>query len=194
MYRTELRKHIKKQCLQLNPLLRKKAASKVIDTLYAHPLIQKKHHIGAFLPLCHEVDIRPWFELLWKQGKASYLPITLKDGLQFGYYTRDTILQQNPWGILEPRADNTVVKAHALEVVLVPLVAFDAQGHRLGRGKGYYDRTFSFLLQHPRPRQPYLIGIAYACQKVDNLKPANWDVPLNEVITETQHYTFNESE
>ena len=76
------------------------------------------------------------------------------------------------------------VEAASLDVVLLPLVGFDRQGHRLGTGGGFYDRTFAFRQQSPAP--PLLIGIAYTCQEVDSLEPAEWDVDLDWVVTERE--------
>jgi 5-formyltetrahydrofolate cyclo-ligase len=189
--RAQIRKYIKSQCLQLDSTFKKQADLKIVNQLLDHPLLSNKSHIGAYWPSGHEVNIAPWFKRAWAKNICCYLPITLDKQLIFGRYYPDTILHPNQWGILEPSNDKPLTELNTLEVVLMPLVAFDSKGHRLGRGKGYYDRSFSFLLPQSPIKQPYLIGIAYALQKVDTLIPATWDVPLNEVITETHHYRFN---
>ena len=70
------------------------------------------------------------------------------------------------------------------------LVAFDTSGNRLGRGGGYYDLSFSFLLDPIPTHRPYLIGLGYDFQATHMLRPAPWDIPLQEVITEKNHYHF----
>lgn len=75
------------------------------------------------------------------------------------------------------------IDPRSLDVVLVPLVAFDLLGHRLGFGAGFYDRKFAFLRRAYRTR-PLLIGIGYEFQRVDHLVPSPWDVSLHAVTTE----------
>lgn len=191
MHRHKIRYEIKTACLQLDPLVQKQATDAIIKSLLAHPRLQSKQHIGIYYPSDHEINIKPWLTQAWIQGHPCYLPITLENQLLFGSYTPMTALQPNRWGIIEPQGHNdTLRRPESLDIVLVPLVAFDKNGYRLGRGKGYYDRTFSFLLEASQNTQPYLIGLAYDLQQVDQIVPAAWDVPLNEVITETQHYCF----
>ena len=67
------------------------------------------------------------------------------------------------------------------------MVGFDTKGNRLGMGAGFYDRTFNFKLSE-KINTPLLIGLAYECQKLDNLTPNSWDVPLDYIITEDTIY------
>jgi 5-formyltetrahydrofolate cyclo-ligase len=71
-----------------------------------------------------------------------------------------------------------------LELVLVPLLGFDRRGRRLGYGGGYYDRSFAFLKAGARPREPLLVGVAYAFQEVPQLRAEPWDVTLDFIATE----------
>jgi 5-formyltetrahydrofolate cyclo-ligase len=66
--------------------------------------------------------------------------------------------------------------------VVVPLIAFDARGHRLGMGAGWYDRSFAFRSARAAP--PWLVGAGFAAQQVDTLSPESWDVTLDAVCTE----------
>jgi len=72
----------------------------------------------------------------------------------------------------------------ALDIALVPLVAFDDYGRRLGMGGGYYDRTFAYLRHREHWRRPKLIGVAFEFQRVAELPAQPWDVPLDGIITE----------
>ncbi len=93
-------------------------------------------------------------------------------------------VEPNRYGIPEPvRAPDTQPPA-AMDVVLVPLLAFDPRGHRLGHGGGYYDASFAFLRDAPRPSRPLLIGVGYGFQGVDELEPAAWDVRLDYIATD----------
>ncbi|MGA9423336.1 MAG: 5-formyltetrahydrofolate cyclo-ligase, partial [Rhodanobacteraceae bacterium] len=81
---------------------------------------------------------------------------------------------------------DTLIEAAELDVVLVPLVAFDRHGHRLGFGGGYYDRAFAFLHGRDMPGSPLLIGIAYAMQELPRIEASAWDVRLDYVATENE--------
>jgi len=74
-----------------------------------------------------------------------------------------------------------------LDIVFVPLVAFDEKCHRIGMGVGYYDRTFNFKLANQK-QPPMLIGLAYEFQKVPSISPQSWDVPVDAVVSEKQLY------
>ena len=91
----------------------------------------------------------------------------------------------NRYGIPEPQCPrDELVEAAEIELVLIPLLAFDRRGHRLGSGAGYYDRSFAFLREVERPALPLLVGVAYAFQEVESIAPEAWDVPLDFVATE----------
>jgi 5-formyltetrahydrofolate cyclo-ligase len=93
----------------------------------------------------------------------------------------------NRYGIPEPELpEAALIEPDAMDVVLVPLLAFDRHGMRLGTGGGYYDRSFAFLQQRERPTRPLLIGIGYAFQEVEMLVAEAWDVRLDFVATEAE--------
>jgi 5-formyltetrahydrofolate cyclo-ligase len=96
-------------------------------------------------------------------------------------------VQANRFGIPEPQLPAAQQwQPEALDAVLVPLLAFDRHGNRLGSGAGYYDRSFAFLgTRRPRPA-PLLIGVAYAMQEVERLAIEPWDVPLDYIATEAE--------
>ena len=97
----------------------------------------------------------------------------------------------NRYNILEPELKNAeLIAAENLDLVLVPLVAFDLSGNRLGMGAGFYDTTFSFLNNIKRPSKPYLLGLAYEWQKLATLEKENWDITLDAVITDQTFYDF----
>ena len=106
----------------------------------------------------------------------------------FVRYRQGDRLQRNRWGILEPRLQaRRRVPARTLDVVLVPLVGFDAQGNRLGMGKGFYDRTFSFRAAARRQR-PLLVGLAHECQRVESLERQAWDIRMDRIVSDTANY------
>ena len=98
-------------------------------------------------------------------------------------------MRPNRFGIPEPSRRNRRLRlAWTLDLLLVPLVGFDTECHRLGMGGGYYDRTLSYLSHRDHWRRPRLIGLAHECQRVAALPVRPWDIPLDFVVTERQVY------
>lgn len=114
------------------------------------------------------------------------LPVLHADRrLRFREWAAGDALSPNRHGIPEP-AEGPLLDAPDLAVVLVPLLAFDARGQRLGQGGGWYDRSFAFRGGHIRARgdtRPVLIGIGYDWQQLESIDAAEWDVPLDAVAT-----------
>tara|TARA_B110000908_G_scaffold113635_1_gene133335 strand:+ start:1081 stop:1407 length:327 start_codon:yes stop_codon:yes gene_type:complete len=94
--------------------------------------------------------------------------------------------QRNRLGILEPRNNGRQLIAQQFDAVLVPLLGFDRQGHRLGMGGGFYDRAFAFKHQGGYRKRPLLIGIAHHFQEAESLTTQSWDVPLDAIITDRE--------
>lgn len=92
-------------------------------------------------------------------------------------------LRRNRFGLLEPAAQPTV-SLQFCNLVLVPLVAFDARGYRLGMGGGFYDRALAFRHRRRRWRGPLLIGVAFGAQQVERIPAAPWDVRLDAILTD----------
>jgi 5-formyltetrahydrofolate cyclo-ligase len=150
---------------------------------------QPGRRIAVFLGMPDEVDLRPCFAEAWRRGVRLYVPRILdlrRSEMTFVPFEPDATLRRNRYGIDEPVVPiGRRVAALQLDTVLVPLVGFDADGHRLGMGAGFYDRALRRRLDRTRPfRRPRLIGVAYSVQQVDRIERASWDVPLDAVVTE----------
>lgn len=169
------------------------AANDAADLLMASPLFSHSHHIAVHYPYNNELSTQPLIDAIWQSGKNCYLPILSieqKDFLHFGRYEKQDPLQLNKFGIPEPVCDKTeCILPTELDLVIVPLLAFDEEGHRLGTGAGYYDRTFAFKKEN-RNAKPILCGYAYSFQQVESLTPESWDVDLDGVVTETLFLKF----
>ncbi len=124
-------------------------------------------------------EINPWPALLERDPYVA-LPV-IQPGGYLEFVMSDGALQPGPFGTRQP-ASGERVPPERLDVVLVPLVAADHRGNRMGHGAGYYDRTFAFRLSQPTP--PVLIGIAHSFQVVPLLEARVWDVPLDILVTE----------
>src|SRR5690606_7992459 len=99
-------------------------------------------------------------------------------------------LAPNRFGILEPNQAAQSIDIQQLDLILLPLVGFDAQGRRLGMGGGYYDRSLAFKKVYKK-LGPKLIGLAHAIQQVDALTVDIWDVPLDAIVTDKKLFKIN---
>ncbi len=140
----------------------------------------------VYLPIKSEVDTRPLLQELLQQDREVYAPYCDPDlpGRMEFYRLRElSRLRPGFCNIPEPEPiRENMFEHHAPSVAVVPGVAFDEQGFRLGFGQGFYDRYFSSL---PGPR-PLLAGFAYDFQVVKRLPADPWDVPMHFIFTETR--------
>ena len=104
--------------------------------------------------------------------------------LQFGLYQKKTLLAPNRFNILEPAEQENLISAQHLDLIFLPLTAFDAKGYRLGMGQGYYDRTLAAVFSS----KIVLIGLGYSFQEIPVIKPSHWDVKLDGILTEQKFY------
>ena len=131
--------------------------------------------IMAYWPLPDEVDICPLIDQLVGQGIKVVLPkVTGDETMELRRYTSRADLQEGAFHIMEPVGE-TFDAYDQIDFALVPGMAFDAAGHRLGRGKGYYDR---FLSAH---RHIYKIGVCFPFQRVAEVPSEEHDVMMDEV-------------
>jgi 5-formyltetrahydrofolate cyclo-ligase len=169
----------------LDPGARDTAAARIAAAV--HPFLDGVARLGAYAAVGGEVDCGRVVTAAWRRGIDVYVPRAAGDSLVFAAHLVDVPLVAGDFGIPVPPLDAPTVPAGSLDVVLVPLVAFDAAGTRLGSGFGYYDRAFAFRLAADdtttRPR-PLLVGLAYTWQRVDALDRRPWDVPLDVVVTD----------
>ncbi len=138
--------------------------------------------LSAYWPLRDELDPRPILSALAARGQRLCLPVVVEPGaaLVFRGWRPDTALEPAAFGTQVPGPDCPVLEP---DVLLVPLLAFDRRGHRLGYGGGFYDRTLAGL----RACRPVLaIGLAFAAQEVDEVPVEAGDQPLDRIVTERE--------
>ena len=152
---------------------------------------RNSRHIACYLANDGEIDPYLLIEHARFLGKIIYLPVLspLKNSLYFAPYEAGCKLTYNRFKILEPACHPSRWKtARQLDLVLLPLVAFDRHGNRIGMGGGFYDRTLAYLHHRCIWKKPVLAGLAHEIQKVGKLHRQSWDIPLNYIITEKQVY------
>lgn len=167
------------------------ASDNALGLILHHPVFLRARHIALFLPNDGEIDISELMPVAWAMNKHCYLPVLASPGqrLVFAPMAKDSRLELNRYGIPEPKANRRQLRQpQQLDLVLAPLVAFDAQGNRIGMGGGYYDRSFAFLRRRQHWRRPHLFGVAHDFQRVAKLPRQPWDVPLHGVFTDQCFY------
>lgn len=138
------------------------------------------------IALYHAVEGEINLDNLWRsaplQGKFCYFPaLTADKTLVFLPATPATLFRKNRYDIPEPDVDfSLAIGINEIDIIFLPLVAFDKHGTRLGMGAGYYDRS----LAQQKPN--LLIGVAYDFQQQPFIKPQEWDISLQAVVTPTQ--------
>lgn len=129
--------------------------------------------VGAYWPIGTELDVRPLLQELYRKGVPCALPCMTSQGLGFRLWTPVTQLIKGHFSFYEPQDSHSVIP----DLVLVPLLAFDKYGHRLGYGQGHYDR---FLAAHPMKT----VGVGYRSQEVDQVPRQAHDFALDCILTE----------
>lgn len=138
--------------------------------------------VSAFLPIDVEIDPRPLMGVLHARGHRVVVPVVRRRGepLLFRLWEPEGVLVTGPFGVAVPPPG---VPEHDPDVLIVPLLAFDRTGHRMGYGAGFYDRTLATLKQ----RGPVLaVGVGYAGQEVDAVPTGPYDVALDLIVTDRE--------
>ncbi len=150
------------------------------------PEYQAANHIAAYIAILGEISVEPIIQNGCREGKTFYLPILRGDAMGFAPWHPEIPLLKKKFGLLEPDCpESDWIEAADLDLVLTPLVVFDAACNRIGQGGGYYDRTFEFTRTTDKP---LLIGVAHESQREDSLAPQPWDITLDKIITERSVY------
>lgn len=168
----------------LSPTEVKQSSERVIQKLKACDFFKSALHVGVYRAIGCEIN--PWLDSTLFSEKQLYLPVMVKKPaphlIFYAYKSGDRLLKRS-FGIEEPDTNGTTpIPIAALDLLIVPMVAFDSAGHRVGYGMGYYDRSLAFKKNNPKTG-PFLLGVAHQCQGVEHVPVNDWDVPMDAVIT-----------
>lgn len=168
------------------------AGEQLIKNLLSHEILTEHRSIACFMSFDREISTQPIIKHILEQNKVCYLPKlrpNKPNRLWFMPYDLSSKMSKNRFGISEVELSvNHALAISKLDLVLLPLVAFDQNGTRLGMGGGYYDATFSHLRNSCT--WPRFIGLAFESQKLSNLPSDPWDLPLDGVCTEQRYHQF----
>ena len=163
------------------------AAEGVVASLERLPEFIVDANVAGYWAVGGELPLHAAVARLRSRGQRYLLPVLAGSLLRFAPLTPNATLQPNRHAIPEPVcAENELLAPTQLDLVLVPLTAFDRRGGRIGMGGGYYDRSFAFLRDATRPAQPLLVGIGYSFQEVAALSPQAHDLAMDFIATETE--------
>jgi 5-formyltetrahydrofolate cyclo-ligase len=168
--KADLRAHLLKQRLALTQQQVAQGSKKIIDQIRALPAYQQANVIGLYMPIKNEPDLHA----LYHDSKRILLPKVIGQDLIYVHWSLEYQLVKSPLGILEPPGNED--ESRTLDLMIIPSLALDNKGNRLGFGKGYFDR----FLSQQRPR--LVIGVIYAFQKIDQLITTDLDMPVDLVI------------
>lgn len=181
--RQDIRTHIRHLRRGLSAEQQHDAAVQAAERALNFAPLAQARKVALFLSFDGELNTRPLIAKLWQRQQQVYLPVLHPfslGNLLFFRYDQETQLTPNRLRIPEPPLNlGRLATLSELDIMLVPLVAFDSQGQRLGMGGGFYDRTLANWQTHG-----FLpVGLAHDCQHVDALPVAEWDVPLPALVT-----------
>ncbi len=159
-----------------------RAMARILPRLVALPGYRAARKVAAYMSFGSEIDTGPFIETVLADQKSLVLPRVDSSTHTLSLhhvFDRDRLVS-GPWGIKEPAADWPRTGIEDIDFLLVPGVAFDRRGQRIGYGAGFYDRLLA-----RRPRHIDCVVIAFDCQVVEQVPTEAHDQPIDRLITET---------
>ena len=150
-------------------------ADTLLKHIETHPAFTKAGCILIYHSLPDEVYTHAFIEK-WKDKKTILLPVVVGDDLELRPYSGKQDMRKGSYGIEEP-IGKAFTNYDEINLAIIPGVGFDAKGNRLGRGKGYYDRLLPKI-------KAYKIGICFSFQTVEEIPVEEYDIKMDEVLTE----------
>jgi len=170
----ELREEIRRRKLEHTA----DESSAVIEHLLSEPHFARAQTILLYSALKDEVPTRQLLDRLVSEGRTILLPKVISaTAMELRLYSKPAELQQGAFGIMEPTGEQFTDYAQ-IDVAVIPGMAFDREGHRLGRGRGYYDRFLSRV-----PFNIYKIGLCFPWQMVDSVPCESTDIIMDCVVS-----------
>ncbi len=177
MTKSELRTYIKDKLREYSTSGLEALSLPVINRVLEHPRVKEADTILLYYSLPSEVCTHSLINILYSQGKRILLPKVVSDTeMTIHEYQGPDTLSPGAYGIQEPNTVPLPVPV-PVDVIIIPGLAFDKAGNRLGRGKGYYDRILKTFTSHP-----YKIALCFPFQIVDSIPHKTHDVPVDEII------------
>ncbi len=178
MTKDSLRRYVRAQKRQYTAAELAVMSEKICDRVLASAWWQEAGTLLLYYPLADEVDVRPLIEKAFESGKRVLLPVCVGEELELHLYEGETSLREGAFGIMEPTGPIFASESYGdIQLAIIPGMAFDKAGHRLGRGKGYYDRLL------PKLTKTKFVGISFSFQLLDEVPTDAHDIPVDEVTS-----------
>ena len=152
-------------------------STKILEQIESLPVFQSAKTILLYYPIQNEVDVLPLVKR-YKHEKTILFPVSHRRGMTVHPYAGNAMMHRGKFGIPEP---TTPAYEGTIDLMIVPAVAFDKKGRRLGRGGGYYDRFIKKIKNHT-----FTLGVAYDFQMIDEVPSARHDQRVQGVVTPNQ--------
>jgi 5-formyltetrahydrofolate cyclo-ligase len=178
--KSALRRRMRRCLRELPPEVARRAGRLAAQQLASRPELARARRVVAYAALPGELPGRALFETARTAGKPVLLPRARGAALEFAPCGGWEELVVGRYGVLEPPPEEPTGSLAAGDLVLVPGLAFDLEGNRLGRGKGYWDRTFAT----EAARGVLRVGVAFACQVLEHVPHGPGDEPVQVLLTE----------
>lgn len=186
-FKMAMRNTIKQVRSKVSVSYRALSSTQICTRIKALEQYRRAKNIALYFAINNEIELSSIWNSAPLQGKFCYFPALNEDStLSFLPATPGTPFKNNKYGIPEPDVSfDTAIPIEELDLIIMPLVAFDMRCTRLGMGAGYYDRTLE------QKNHKTLFGVAFQFQLVDFIDPQPWDIPLDAVITQKAIYWRN---
>ena len=183
--KNELRSKMKRRIRELTPQAYHDLNHSLNANLLKLKLLDEANYIMIYYSVRNEVNTAPIINYLLEAGKTVALPVcTPERDLNAAVINDLSQLQPAPFGLMEPGPGSPLIADEELQLIVIPGVAFDEKGYRLGHGAGYYDR---FLSKTPNA---FKLGLAYDFQIVPDLPTENHDQRMNGLLTPSRYLKF----
>ena len=177
MTKQELRQFIRAQKKRYTSARLTAMSEEICSRVLRSAWWQEAGTLLLYYPLADEVDVRPLIKDAFGNGKRVLLPVCVGEELNLHLYEGDASLSEGAFGIMEPTGALFAPERYdEIQLAIVPGMAFDRAGHRLGRGKGYYDRLL------PKLTEARLQGICFSFQLLDDVPAEEHDVRVQTVV------------
>ncbi len=183
-----LRRVMARQRDAVAPAVREAMAGRAMGLLLDLPEARSAETVAGFVSTRSEIETEGALAALRGRGVHVVLPRVstglIPPRLRFHRIDKKSDLVFGIFGLLEPRAEAPEVPAHAIDLFLVPGLAFDRRGTRIGYGGGYYDELAAYVRAHPDATNARFVGFGFDFQLLDACPAGEWDIPLDTIVTD----------
>ena len=152
-------------------------SQKICEWILDDGVFWASHYILLYSPLPDEVDVTPLITAAFNAGKTVILPVVEGENLILKHFNGFSNMKTGEFNISEPTGKIfSITDYHQIDLAFIPGMAFDQHRHRLGRGKGFYDRLLPHLYN------AYKVGVCFDFQFLDHIPSEEWDVVMDEVV------------